>query len=173
MDQREYRLRMYPISNLSRQPSAKFEQILSMAQFGLADKPTLRRLLDMPDIDAEEDLANAPRDAVDMQLYEMVESRRYTSPSQYIDPMMAQERAKLFLAKCMVDKVPQKKLELIQQYIEECAAIIAAMQAPEQAAPGPQAPPTGEQTGEMAQGAAPMAGEGAAPPNPASMGVLQ
>lgn len=173
MDQREYRLRIYPISNLSRQPSAKFEQILSMAQFGLADKPMLRRLLDMPDIDAEEDLQNAPRDAVDMQLYEMVESRRYAPPSQYIDPMMAQDRAKLFLAKCMVDKVPQKKLDLIAQYIEECAAMIAAMQAPEQAVPGLQAPPTGEQTGEMATGAAQMAGEGAAPPTPASMGVLQ
>jgi hypothetical protein len=67
MDAREYRLRVYPISNLAKQPSAKFEQILSMAQYQLIDKTMLRKLLDMPDLDAEEDLQNAPLDAVDQQ----------------------------------------------------------------------------------------------------------
>ena len=173
MDEREYRLRVYPVSNLSKQPSAKFEQILSMAQYNLVDLPSLRRLLDMPDIDAEEDLRNAPLDAVDQMLYNMVEKRQASEPSDYIDPAFQMERAKLFYAKCLVDNVPERKRALVADFITSCAAKIAAMQAPEQAAPGPQAPLPGEQTGEMAQEAAPMAGEGAAPPNPASMGVLQ
>jgi hypothetical protein len=173
MDQREYRLRVYPISNLSRQPSAKFEQILSLGNIGLVDKPILRRLLDLPDVDAEEDLASAPMDAVDMQLYEMVESRKYASPSEYIDPAMAMERAKLFYAKCLVDKVPERKLALVAEYINECAAAIAGIQAEQQAAAQPGGVPAGEQTGGMTQEAAQMAGEGAAPPNPASMGVPQ
>mgnify|MGYP003350095944 FL=1 len=173
MDQREYRMRIYPISNLSRQPSAKFEQILSLAQFGLVEKPILRRLLDLPDVDAEEDLQNAPTDAVDMALYEMIENRKYTSPSEFIDPVMAMERAKLFYAKCMVDKVPDRKLALVEGYIKECAAMIAGIQAEQQAAAQPEGQPTGEQTGGMAQGAAPMAGEGAAPPEPATMGAVQ
>ena len=173
MDQREYRLRVYPISNLSRQPSAKFEQILALGNIGLVEKPVLRRLLDLPDVDAEEDLANAPMDAVDMQLYDMVENRKYSSPSQYIDPGMAMERAKLFYAKCLVDKVPERKLALVEAYIKECAATIAGIQAEQQAAAAPGGAPVGEQPGGNAQGAAQMAGEGAAPPNPASMGEPQ
>lgn len=167
MDRDEYKLQVYPIGSLSRQPSAKFEQILSLAQFGLVDKPVLRRLLDMPDIDAEEDLANAPLEAVDQQLYEMVEHRKYESPSKYVDPSLALERAKLFYAKCMVDKVYPKKLALIETYIEECVALIASVEAASQ----PQQPPPGEQTGQAAPPAAQMVEDGAVPPSPAPIGA--
>ena len=172
MDAREYRLRVYPISNLAKQPSAKFEQILSMAQYQLIDKTMLRKLLDMPDLDAEEDLQNAPVDAVDQQLYEIVEHRKYTSPSRYIDPQLALTRAKLFYAKCMVDRVTDKKMSLVEQYIEECAALISEMTQPPPGAPSPGQPP-GEQTGGMAQGAPQEAGGGAAPSPPATPEVPQ
>ena len=172
MDVREYRLRIYPTSNLAKQPSAKFEQILSMAQYQLIDKATLRKLLDMPDIDAEEDLQNAPRDAVDQQLYEMVEHRKYTSPSRYIDPELSLERAKLFYAKCLVDKVNERKLALLEQYQDECAKLIQEKMQPPVAAPVP-GQATGEQTGGMAQSAPQMPGGGAAPPPPGTSEVPQ
>jgi hypothetical protein len=172
MDAREYRLRVYPISNLAKQPSAKFEQILSMAQYQLIDKATLRKLLEVPDIDAEEDLQNAPRDAVDQQLYEIIENRKYASPSKYIDPALSLDRAKLFYAKCLVDKVSEKKLGLLEQFMDECAALIAEMTQPQVAAPPPGQSP-GEQPGGMAQGAPEMAGGGAAPPPPATTEVPQ
>lgn len=172
MDRREYRLRVYPISNLAQQPSAKFEQILSMAQYQLIDKATLRKLLDMPDIDAEEDLQNAPRDAVDQMLYEMVENRKYSSPSPYIDPELQKERAKLFYAKCLVDRVSEKKLSLVTQFMDECADLIASMMQPPVAAPAG-GPPPGEQPGGMAQGAPQEAGGEAAPSPPAATEVTQ
>lgn len=172
MDRREYRLRVYPISNLAKQPSAKFEQILSMAQYQLIDKATLRKLLDVPDLDAEEDLQNAPLDAIDQQLYEMVENRKYTSPSRYIDPQLALTRAKLFYAKCMVDRVSDKKLSLVENYMDECAALIAEMTQPQVAAPAPGQTPE-EQLGGQAQGAPQMAGEEAAPSFPATSEVPQ
>lgn len=172
MDRREYRLRVYPISNLAQQPSAKFEQILAMAQYQLIDKATLRKLLDMPDIDAEEDLQNAPRDAVDQVLYEMVENRKYSSPSPYIDPELQKERAKLFYAKCLVDRVSEKKLSLVTQFLDECADLIASMTQPPVAGPVG-GPPPGEQTGGMAQGAPQEAGGEAAPSPPAATEVPQ
>ena len=171
MDRREYRLRVYPISNLSKQPSAKFEQILSMAQYNIIDKTALRRLLDFPDIDAEEDLANAPQEAIDQQLYNMVEHRKYEPPSKYIDPRESLNRAKLFYAKCMVDRVAQKKLSLVGQYIDECASLIESMQAPPPGMPAPAEPPPGEQTGEEAPPAPQMAEGGAAPPPTATIGA--
>jgi hypothetical protein len=65
LDRDSYVMQMFPVSSLPQTPGAKYQRVEEMRRDGYVDMATARRLMDMPDIEAEEDLGNAAMDDVD------------------------------------------------------------------------------------------------------------
>lgn len=63
-----YIMQMFPVSSLPQTPGAKYQRVNEMRQDGYLDMAEARRLMDMPDIQAEDDLGNAAIDDVDAVL---------------------------------------------------------------------------------------------------------
>lgn len=68
----EYEIQVFPTSLLSKTPSAKYDQLSEMRQRGDIDEDEFRHLLDMPDLDAENDLETSAVDILDMVIDSML-----------------------------------------------------------------------------------------------------
>lgn len=68
----EYEIQVFPTSLLSKTPSAKYDQLSEMRQRGDIDEDEFRHLLDMPDLDAENDLETSSVDILDMVIDSML-----------------------------------------------------------------------------------------------------
>ena len=79
-----YRLKVFPTSFLSQSPSARYEFLSEMRQRGDIDELEFRQLVDMPDLDAENDLETATVDIID-QCVEAILSRGLAFTAEAFD----------------------------------------------------------------------------------------
>lgn len=148
MNEAEFELTIAPASSLPNDPAGRLSMVQELFNAGAISLPTFRNLLGWPDLDAEmnsetseyeylEELAERYLDAEESTWDE----GDYESPLGFIvdkQRALLQFSAHYFQAK--LDKAPAFNLELIETYIKELDAMIAAA---EQAALAAQSPPIG------------------------------
>lgn len=84
-------LKAYGINRLSQDPAARQQQIEAMLANGEISKKTYTRLAQVPNIDGELDMLNAPQDAVDKML-DAVVLDEYVPPVPFMDLQYAKVR---------------------------------------------------------------------------------
>lgn len=150
LDDDEFSLQIYPVSKLPNDPEGRLATIQEMMQAGLITPDVGKRLLDYPDLDAEENLANASLDYLHKILDEMIEDGKYTAPEPFDDLMTARKLALEYYAKGKLDNLDEDKLDLLRTFMNQIDALNqqaqAAMQAQQQAQTAqpmaqPEAPP--------------------------------
>lgn len=121
-----FKLKVAPTSALASTPSAKLEQLDMLFQRGLIDKQTYRVLLDWPDLDKDNALANAPYEVVDKILSDIydadegkaievaMDARNAPDPNWPLDFMRA--RVQFACAQAFIDGAPQETLDAMNQY---------------------------------------------------------
>jgi len=136
MDDDDFVLKVFPVSALSTNPSAKFAQTTEMLKAGAITPEQWRRLQDLPDLEAENELDAADTDIIDECIDRMVMFGEAVVAQSFDNLQLIVQRAGKFYNLYRTRDVPDDRLQLIREYIESAKAEIAkqkALDAQEQA----------------------------------------
>ena len=84
-------IQCFNMSSLPRDPAGRMQKITEMIQSGMITIKEGRRLLDYPDLQQVEQLANSSEERIFMILDDIVESGKYSPPDPFIDLQLATE----------------------------------------------------------------------------------
>jgi hypothetical protein len=144
----DYHLQVYPVSKLPNNPEGRLATIQEMMGAGLLTPEAGKRLLDYPDLEAEENLTNASIDYLHKILDEIVDEGKYTAPEPFDRMDKARELALEYYAQGKLNNMAEDRLELLRQFMKQLDMLQqAAMTPPPGAGPvGPGGPPMGAPT---------------------------
>lgn len=115
----QFELQVYPVSKLPNDPEGRLATIQEMMQGGLISPEAGKRLLDYPDLDAEENLFNAAVDYLHKILDEIVEEGKYTPPEPYDNLQKAKELALEYYAQGKLNNLAEERLELLRKFMDQ------------------------------------------------------
>lgn len=142
MDRDKYIIAAQPTSMLARDFASRKQQVAEMVEAGLVERDQARRLLELPDIDRELDLASAARTVVEKEIDEMMREGVYIAPDPFHDLAYAVRLASQTVAlETRLGTDPDSPgLECVRQYGEAARVMLQeAMPKPEAPAPSPSA----------------------------------
>lgn len=134
---------VFDSSSLPRDPAGRLQRVTEMMQAGLITPQEGRRLLDYPDIEQVEKLANAGEERIYQILDEIVESGSYTAPDPFIDIALGLEITTKYINLYVPAKLEEKKAQQLRDFYSQLLTLQqAAMPPAPMGAPGiPQASP--------------------------------
>lgn len=130
MENDEYVMQCFPVSKLPSTPEGRLETIQEMMQAGLIDPETGRRLLDYPDLDEQENLANAQLDYLHDVLDGIVEDGKYREPEPDDNNQAGLKLAIEYLAVGKRDNLKEERKQLLRDFIAKCNQWITASMSP-------------------------------------------
>lgn len=119
LDDDEFQLQIYPVSKLPNDPEGRLATIQEMMQAGLLSPDVGRRLLDFPDLESEENLANSSIDYLHMILDKMIEDGEFTPPEPFDNLTKARALALEYYAQGKLNNLKEDRLELLRQFIKQ------------------------------------------------------
>ena len=137
----DYVMQCFPVSSLPNDPAGRLQTVQEYAQAGFLSARQARRLLDFPDLEQVESLANAAEQYLVEVLDRMVDEGVFTAPEPYDDLGMARELALEYYARGKSTGLEEERLELLRRFLAQIDALEAPP--PELLAeqPGAGAPP--------------------------------
>lgn len=139
-------------SSLPKDPAGRLAKVTEMVQSGMITLQEGRRLLDYPDLEQIEKLANAGEERILQILDEIIESGKYSPPDPFMDLQLATQLTTQYINLYAGAKLEESKMQKLRDFFSQIQAIIqAAMPPPMPAGPvggqptpqaSPQAPPT-------------------------------
>lgn len=143
LDDDEFALQIYPVSKLPNDPEGRLATVQEMMQSGLVTPEAGRRLLDYPDLEAEESLANSSLDYLNKILDDIVENGDFVAPEPFDDLVQARKLALEFYARGKLTKLSEDRLELLRKFMKQIDVLTAPPPPPPMAGPAPGAPMPG------------------------------
>lgn len=149
MENDEYQLQIYPVSKLPNDPEGRLATIQEMMQAGLISQEAGTRLLDFPDLEAEQNLRNATSDYLNKILDDMVEDGDYVAPAPEDDLKLAKQKVLEYIARGKLNNLAEDRMELLRRFNKQIDNLMG-VGVPPPVAPGqeamapqavPQAPP--------------------------------
>lgn len=138
-------IQCFNTSSLPRDPAGRMQKITEMIQSGMVTIKEGRRLLDYPDLDQVEKLANASEERIYQMLDAIVEDGTYTPPDTFLDLDLAKEITVQYINLYGAAKLEEEKMQMFRDFFSQILAIVAAAQPPAMpaspGAPSPQAAP--------------------------------
>jgi hypothetical protein len=159
-------IQCFNMSSLPRDPAGRMQKITEMIQSGMITIKEGRRLLDYPDLEQAERLANASEERILQILDKIVEgpdeedgedaplSNAYTPPDPFMDLQLATELTTQYINLYGQYNLEEEKMELLRNFFSQVQDLIKAATPP----PMPQGP--------GAPGASPQANPEPAPTSP-------
>lgn len=123
LDREDLILRVFPVSQLSKQPSAKFAQLTELLNAQAITVEQFKRLYEIPDLEAESELDTADTDIIDRNMDIMVTTGRYLSPEPFDNLDLIIQRAGKFINLCRAQEVPEPRLKLLHTYVDDARGI--------------------------------------------------
>lgn len=121
----EFVLKAYPVSSLPNDPVGRLQTIEEYREAGYLQPRTARKLLDFPDLDQEEDLANAEEDYLNMILEKICNKGEMTPIDNFDDPVLARELALQYMAKAKLHNLKPIRIEMLSRFISQIDALLA------------------------------------------------
>jgi hypothetical protein len=147
LDEEEYVLKSYPVSTLPDEPAGRLAYIQEQMQAGLITPRAGRKLMQMPDVEMSDKLANAPENLIDKIIEDMLTSEEedcYRSPEPYYDLTLAKTIALQYYNYAALNNCPEEKMELLRRFmsqVDDLTGLTAQAQQQMQAAQQPMAAP--------------------------------
>jgi hypothetical protein len=145
-----YVIQCFDASSLPRDPAGRLEKVVEMMQSGLIDPQEGRRLLDYPDIEQVDKLANASEERILQILDEIVDEGKFTPPDPFMDLALAEKLSTQYYNLYSSAKLEEEKCELLRNFFSQIQAMKQAAMPPPPMDAGaapmavPEAPPTSE-----------------------------
>lgn len=133
----DYVMQCYPVSSLPSDPAGRLQTIQEYAQAGFLSPRQARRLLDFPDLDQVESLANAEEDYLTGVFDRIVDDGDYSSPDPLDDLQLAKQLCLEYYAKGKANNLREDRLELLRRYLAQINEIEVAMMPPPPPMPMP------------------------------------
>lgn len=121
----EFVLQIYPVSKLSKDPAERLDDVTEMMQGGLISPDTGRRLLDFPDLEAEESLANAASDYLHKILDDLVDHGTYTAPEPDDNLKKAKELVLEYIARGKLNNLSATRLDDLRTFNKQIDMLTA------------------------------------------------
>lgn len=141
----KYIIQCFTQSSLPKDPAGRLAKITEMIQSGMISIQEGRRLLDYPDLEQVEKLANASEERIFQTLDEIVETGKYTPPDPFMNLELAETLVVQYINLYVSAKLEESKAEKLRNFFKQIQALKTAAQpppAPAQAQPiTPQAAP--------------------------------
>lgn len=138
-------IQCFNMSSLPRDPAGRMQKITEMIQSGMITIKEGRRLLDYPDLEQDERLANASEERIFQYLDEIVEEGKYTPPDIFMDLDLANELVVKYYNLYAGAKLEEKKCQQLRDFFTQVhtlqqAAVppVSPGMPPMAGAPGPQ-----------------------------------
>lgn len=145
-------IQCFNMSSLPKDPSGRMQKVTEMIQAGMVTVKEGRRLLDYPDIDQMEKLANASEERIFQILDQIVEDGKYTPPDPFMDIQLANDLCTQYYNLYSASKLEESRCQMLRDFFSQVQTL-------KQAAMPPAAPPG-------APGAAPNAAPQTLPQSP-------
>ncbi len=136
-------------SSLPKDPAGRLAKVTEMIQSGMITLQEGRRLLDYPDLEQVEKLANASEERILQILDEIVETGKYTPPDPFLDLALATTLTTQYINLYSSAKLEESKASKLRDFFNQTQTLIQAAMPPQPAmAPqptpqaSPEAPPT-------------------------------
>lgn len=141
-DRDDYVLAMHPTSQLSRDFGTRKQQLGELVQAGIMTNEDMMRLLELPDLDEETDLRNAPKSLADMHIESILRDYVYVEPEPIQDLVYTKQRCSFFLAReqAMGVSLDDPGLDLLRTYTQRVTQMLAEAEQAMQPPPQPTAP---------------------------------
>lgn len=130
-------IQCFNTSSLPRDPAGRMQKVTEMIQSGMITIKEGRRLLDYPDIEQIEKLANASEERIFQILDEIVEEGKYTPPDVFMDLQLANDTVVQYYNLYSSAKLEEDRCQMLRDFFDQVQDIKAA------ATPPPAAPMTG------------------------------
>lgn len=134
-------IQCYTQSSLPKDPAGRLAKITEMIQAGFVSVQEGRRLLDYPDLDQIETLANAGEERIFQILDEIIEKGKYTPPDPFMDLQLATQLTTQYINLYSQAHLEESKAQQLRDFFSQVQALIqAAMPPPPMPAGAPNAP---------------------------------
>lgn len=141
-------MQCYPVSSLPQDPAGRLQTVQEYLQAGFLSPRQGRRLLDFPDLEQVESLANAEEDYLCSVFDKIVDNGDYTSPDPLDDLNLAKQLCLEYYAQGKNNNLREDRLDMLRTYLQQIKEIeeeVARQMAPPMPMPGmtgePLAPP--------------------------------
>lgn len=130
-------------SSLPKDPAGRLQKVTEMVQSGMVTLQEGRRLLDYPDLEQVEKLANASEERILQILDDIIETGRYTPPDPFMDLQLATTLTTQYVNLYASAKLEESKAQKLRDFFNQVQTLIQAAMPPPMPAPGvaPQAAP--------------------------------
>ena len=143
-----YIIQCFTQSSLPKDPAGRLAKITEMVQAGMITIQEGRRLLDYPDLDQIEKLANAAEERLFQILDEIIDSGKFTPPDPFMDLAKGVELTTQYINLYGAAELEESKMELLRNFhsqlqvlIQQATQPVAANPMSAQNQPQPQAQP--------------------------------
>lgn len=136
-------------SSLPKDPAGRLQKVTEMVQSGMVSLQEGRRLLDYPDLEQVEKLANAAEERILQILDDIIETGKYTPPDPFMDLELATTLTTQYINLYASAKLEESKAQKLRDFFSQVQTIKAAAMPPPMpgaqpgapGAPAPQAAP--------------------------------
>jgi hypothetical protein len=130
-------IQCFNMSSLPKDPAGRMQKITEMIQSGMVTIKEGRRLLDYPDLDQVEKLANAAEERIFQALDMIVEDGKYTMPDPFMPLDLAMELTTEYYNLYVPAKLEEDRCQMLRDFHAQIQGLqMAAMPPPPMGAPG-------------------------------------
>lgn len=127
-------------SSLPRDPAGRVQKVTEMIQSGMISLKEGRRLIDYPDLQQMEKLANASEERIFQYLDDIIEDGKWNSPDLFMDLELATELTVQYINLYVSAKLEEKKCQMLRDFFTQIQAIKQAAMPPPAPQPMPNVP---------------------------------
>jgi hypothetical protein len=137
----EFVIQCYTQSSLPKDPAGRLAAVTERVQAGMISIQEGRRLMDLPDLEQIERLANAGEERIFCYLDDIIETGKYTPPDPFMDLALAEQLTVQYYNLYLPCKLEESKAEKLRQFFSQIQTLKQAAQPqPMTAPPGMPAP---------------------------------
>lgn len=133
-------IQCYTQSSLPKDPAGRLAKVTEMIQSGMVTIQEGRRMLDYPDLEQMERLANASEERIFQYLDEIIETGHYTPPDIFMDLQLANQLVVQYYNLYVSAKLEESKAAKLRDFFNQIQTLKMAAQPPAPVMPQ-QAPP--------------------------------
>ncbi len=123
-------IQCFNTSSLPRDPAGRMAKIAEMITSGMISIKEGRRLLDYPDLEQIERLANAAEERIFQYLDEIIEEGKYNPPDPFMDLELASQLTVQYYNLYASAKLEEDKQQQLRDFFDQVQALITAAQPP-------------------------------------------
>ncbi len=144
--QDEFVVQCFTQSSLPKDPAGRLQKVTEMVQSGMITLQEGRRLLDYPDLEQVEKLANAAEERILQMLDDVIEHAKPAMADPFMDLNLATQLVTQYINLYSSAKLEENKMDMLREFFASIQDIKMAAQPPPMAQPTPQAGPQPQPT---------------------------